>query len=655
MLFRRFRQLFVLLFIQSLVTFIIFFLDRSEVASSIVLWFSKDRLMVVIALLIAQLSLGVISYYLFFREKSAISHLNRLFGWMTKERLIVLPIIIAFLILMFGITITLIIVRTPNDFSVYGNWAPTTFPTIKSSVITLLPVIINGFVTLIEITLYWVWSQRAALSQKATWVSTPLGAMGLFLIIVLSLFQWCVLVFRLRIFVKHPAWYWEITSNPITIRDGLFLIILLLLLLVVPAIFTKKAWLGTLGLLLITLSIQFAIGYLGENGFISFQDRIFTTYHSAYAHSASRSSLSLLETVRNYESYYGHSMFTSTKPPGLMVFYQVLERMVNGQPGHNGMSAILRYDRMKWLITVLFPLLACGAPLLLLRFLKKFFDPQIMDFFWQAPVLFVVTPNFVLFALFADQALYPGLFFLGVWLITTLLSSPTYWKAFLIGVLLYIFVFFAFTMLPLFSYAAFFLLMMFWTEPGKHQFKNQILLGVLIIAGTISMHAIGKWLLNYDVIQRFIYTMNINHNFDFYTRVGLEPMVGRETLWVRVNQIVGAMWINNLEFASAVGFGLWAIFVVGAARLLMQAIRRKIDSSGIILVSMLLSFLMMNLLGTAQGEVARLWLFWLPMVIGVAAKEIHTWRISYRMVYVTLVFVQLVNTLLTFHFQDLHM
>ena len=655
MKFQRVRQILILLFFQSVVAFVIFFLDRSEQSSSIVLWFSKSRLIVVVAFMSLLLIQGALTLYFAKHEIFSSRLLIRLEEWLIHENLIISLIIIMVIGFLLGVSLTILIIGTPNDFLVYGKLAPTTFPTIKALVKVLLPIIVNGLVTLSELTILLALFQRSASYQLKNKNKLPLGPIGIFFLVAITLFHWCVLIFRLRIFVNHPAWYWEITSNPFSARDGLFLLILSLVLFCIYVFRKQKQTLGIIGLILLTLSIQFTIGYLGGNGLTSLQDRLFTTYHSEYARSASESSQSLLETVRNYEALYGNSMFTSTKPPGLMVFYQVLERIINGQPAANGLTTSLRYERMKWLITIFFPILACGTPLLMIGFSKRFFDLHSLDNFWKAPILLVMTPNFVLFALFADQALYPGLFLLGVWTITTLLQKQSNWLAFLIGVLLYWYVFFAFTMLPLFMVAAFYLLILFWTDPQKFPLKKQIMLGISLILGVIVMHLIGRWLLNYDVIQRFTHTMAINHRFDFYTRVGLVPIAGSEPILERLMQIARALWINFLDYGSSVGFALWSIFLFGAGRLLIKAARKRINSFEIILVSMILSFIVMNLAGTAQGEVARLWLFWLPMVIWVVLEEVQNWRISQNLVYLTLLVIQVVTTLLTFHFQDLHM
>ena len=73
------------------------------------------------------------------------------------------------------------------------------------------------------------------------------------------------------------------------------------------------------------------------------------------------------------------------------------------------------------------------------------------------------------------------------------------------------------------------------------------------------------------------------------------------------------------------------------------------------MASLLLSFILLNLAGTAQGEVPRLWLFWLPMVVLLAAREIEPFVQAHPVVLPWLAITQFITIFLTFHFQDLRM
>ena len=73
------------------------------------------------------------------------------------------------------------------------------------------------------------------------------------------------------------------------------------------------------------------------------------------------------------------------------------------------------------------------------------------------------------------------------------------------------------------------------------------------------------------------------------------------------------------------------------------------------LLALLGSFIVLNLAGSAQGEVPRLWLFWLPMFSLFAALELDL-HVKHRpLVLLALGASQIITLMLTFHFQDLRM
>ena len=59
--------------------------------------------------------------------------------------------------------------------------------------------------------------------------------------------------------------------------------------------------------------------------------------------------------------------------------------------------------------------------------------------------------------------------------------------------------------------------------------------------------------------------------------------------------------------------------------------------------------------GTAQGEVGRLWMFWVPVVVLLAAKELKPWVARDRRVLLGVLAVQVIMVFLTHYFQDLKM
>jgi len=650
------RFILLILLLQSLAAFLVIFFMPSEEGSHTFLWFSKSRLILVAGFFILFVGQCIASLYLSRRSWILTELVERFESVLVAKKMVVPFLIMGGITFIIGALLMVMVLTTPLDYEIYHSLAPTTFPMIKSVGTIFSPVLLTGLIVLLEGLIFFLIRYRFILRQKETWQNFPVAPLGLFFIILLTLFQWFVLILKLRVFSRHPAWYWAITNGHLSYRDGLFAVLILGLLMLGMWLFQKKRiWLGLGCLLVMGFSAQFMPIFLGTDGLPALQDRYFSTYHSIYPTLASESKNTILDTIQNYENKYGQGKFTETKPPGLLVTYQTLDRLINGSAIQSEKSAEERLQNTKQETTFLFPCLALGAIVLMFFFSRKYLITNNPDFLPNSLFLVLLAPNFILFNLFADQAFYPGMFLLGFWLIIAFLRKQSLLLSFFLGVILYLFTFFAFTMLPLYPIAAIFLFLLFWQSPKTYPFFAQVKLGISFLCGFGATYLVARFTLNYDMATRFLHMITINHNADFYKRVGLQPPGTAESLGVRLQQIAGAAGINQVEFATAIGMGVYLVFIIGVVRLIIKVSKRKAESTDIILACLVLSFLLMNLMGTAQGEVARLWLFWLPMVAWIVVHELQSWRIPHKWVYFGLGAAQLVTTLLTFHFQDFHM
>lgn len=649
---RKSRFILALLMLQSLAIFLVMFFTPSEPKSIVFLWFSKSRFVLVTGFGAFFILQALFSLYFFWRPQRLVALYQRAESTLIDKNGLITLLLVIGLLFSLGVFATITVLTTPLDFEVYGKWAPT-FPNIYATVTVLLPLIVGGLIFLLETALWIVIQYRPILAHRSAWTHFPIiEPLGIVCIFILSLLHWIILVFRHRLFLNQPAWYWDVTNRPYGFRDVLWILIAACGLLFTARLFrNKKIWLGLACLLVLGFLVQFTPALLNAEGMPFFQNRYFASYHSTYPRFASKSTVSLLNTVVHYEKLYGTYTFTATKPPGLMFLYQALERLVNGAPT-SGIPAEARFERLKTVITFLFPFLAALLLLWMHRFARTFLDENPSGSYRLAPFLLVFAPNFVLFTLFADQAIYPGLFILGVSLIVLLLRRQSIPLAFVLGVCLYGLNFFAFTMLPLFPVMAFYLFVRFWIFPKVYTFWKQASLLVSTLVGVIFSYLAARWFLNYEGLARLARTMKINHNFDFYTRVDLQPPLIPEDFITRLRQMGGALVVNQSEIATAVGLGVYFVFVLGALRLLSNTLSRKISSGDVVLVSILLSFVLLNMMGTLQGEVARLWLFWTPMIAWVAVREIRRWHVPQMALILGLSLTQLITMILTYHFQD---
>ena len=650
------KRLLALYCAEGFLTVLWIFFTPSEGRSAVILWLSRERVVLLTAALLLWVLLmagGIASWRSPAVAEAIKSWLDRF--CLEEGRLGSLLISIV-LISLSVLAATIKVIRTPLEYAAYRGWAPDTFPLLHSLVEALLPFLLLGILIAVEFAVYLVIQYRAAVSDPAFWSWAQIGPALIFLISsLLTIFYWLVLVFQLHFFVNNPAWYWKFAAVPFSRGDLWYALgtLLLLTLAYWTLVRRRRLLAGLLVLFALGVFLQFGVGLMSGGGLAAFRDRYFSTYHKTYISKATQGQVALVQGTRQYEQLFGSRAFTSTKPPGLMVFYMAVDHLISGHP--SAYPDAVRYERLASLVAYGFPLLAMLMVFAIYAFARRFIQAPAGLVRFLAPFLLILCPNLVLFSLFPDQAIYPLLFLIGASFIIVAIQRQSLMLAFALGLFLYIAVFFAFTMLPLYPFAGIYLALSYWANRRDRSLRQQLWIALAIAAGSVLLYFLFRVLLNYDFLPRFAKTIAINHNFDFYLRVGQKPPTGPESFFTRVSQTLGAIWLNNLDFAAAVGFPIYILFAVQSVRLLRRFFKGLIDSGDIILASLLLSFILLNLAGTAQGEVPRLWLFWLPMVVLLAAREIEPFVQAHPMVLPWLAITQFITIFLTFHFQDLRM
>jgi hypothetical protein len=648
--------LLLLLGLESLAAFLWAVLTPAEAGRQVLLWLSPPRLLLaVITLLIGIAFLG--AWWRSQRLRIASAGVLTHFDGSLVEQGRLAPALLALTVLPILLAVAVVaILRTPLEYEVYGSWAPDTFPLMRSITLAALPLLALAALASVETAAFLAFRHHGALGSPSTWSRSHLGPSLLLMVIaIVTTLHWLVLVFQLRFFVNIPAWYWIFDPVRFGIGDLWYLLgaLMLLGLAYWTLVVKQHRAVGLLTVFALGLFLQMGLGLMGGAGIETLRERYFTTYHQAYVARAAENEHSILENIRQYDALHGSNTFTTTKPPGLMAFYIGLEHLVNGYP--SGFDNAARYARLSSVIVWLFPLLAAGTAVTLWAFARRLTGDALSLVVPVSTVLYVLTPSIALFTFFADQAIYPGVFLLGIWFTVRVIRGGSLLRALLLGVALYAAAFFSFTMLPLYAFAALYLLLHNWKEQTTRRVQRVLLTGLGITAGTLSMYFIGRTLLNYDFLPHFQRMASINHNFDFYLRVGQQLPAGPESLSVRLAQIARAAWVNSLDYAAAVGFPIYILFAVQAVRRLRALGKPQLPPADLVLLSLLASFLVLNLAGTAQGEVPRLWLFWLPMVVLLAAFELEPHLRQRPRLLLLLGGAQLITLMLTFHFQDLRM
>ena len=578
------------------------------------------------------------------------------------HRLLVLTLLLLVGIGLLSLVLVLWGTPTVHDYQVYAPIFVDTLALYESfwaAFTRALPLTIWSLAILVQ-TLFFLlliyadlYKQAGLFSPKeiSTTAAITYKTLLLLVITLLTLFHWLVLILRLRVFTAIPGWYWEIFVRPFSLRDGFFLAMGVISLFGVAYVLNNSAhiWRNLVVLMLIGIMLQLGLGLVDGKGMEAIRLKYTASHHRSYALIAADEDITPMQVVQEYEERFGYKMFPSTKPPGVLMLYVSLGNFVNRldlQP--NSEARFLALTRF---ITYLFPFLA----FLIVPAIYAF--GRILEAGKSAilpSLLYVFLPNVILIPLFLDQVIYPLLFMGGILFMLLVLRKPSFWAAFLVGSYFYFALFFSFSMLPMLPLFLALIGMDYWTFRGQRSWMELFKIVFGLATGILIMYLAFRWFLNYDFFVRYETAMRVVRNFDFILRVGKPPpdTFSTETIRPSLSQVWGAIRLNNIELAAAVGFPVFLLFLSGAVRVLVKVLKRQGGWHEGAMAALFLTYVALNLYGQVQGEVSRLWIFWTPMFVIFASYEIVALFPRHTRAVLLLVVVQLITIFLTFQFQD---
>jgi len=651
-------QLYLILsIIEGIFALASFFRFRSMSKNALILGYSASRLLLagsVIVMLVLFAGLLLISF-------SKTKRLDKIYRWFIDwisqgERWLVAVIVLIFLTFLGIISLILFPSYLLQDFPIF------------SKIVALTPILFGPIAAVIDdawsILLWWVMftfqtsvilfldfpklaCKRSTYKAELIW-KTVLVLAGL----TLSLFHWVILGLQMEILTLIPGWYWDIAAKPFSFRDGIFVLLLALTLVVVAYVLNRPHKIRQNLLILYFLSwlIQVGFGVIEGQGFESLRQKYAASHHKSHAMKASADNVGMLETIRDYETLYGDSMFQSTKPPGTMLIY-IMTRYISDwiapQPTQEG-----RFLALTTFEAYVFPLISFLVLFVLYKFSRTLLPQE--DRLLPG-ILYILLPNVILLSLFLDQVLYPLLFISGAFLVFLAVEKASFPMAILTGGLIYVFAFFTFSMIPLIPLAAVYVSIDFLANRRDRKLLHSMTLFSGIIVGLALMLALFYYALDYNIVVRYQGAMAVVRNFDFLLRVDAPSgeHLSNTGFLLPPRYILSALYLNNTEFASAVGFPIYLLFIVQGMRTIVSFIKRRVTTQDAILASFFVTFLAMNIFAPIQGEAARLWIFWTPMVVLFAAVAITRFFKREKIFVYLMVVLQLVTIYMTYKFQDL--
>ena len=466
-----------------------------------------------------------------------------------------------------------------------------------------------------------------------------LKVLSVLAILIFTVWHWLVLLFQFETLLKIPGWKWYFEVKPFQsshwIFAGLFTAAILGTVLAWKV--RQKPWLSLVILAGLGCALQIGFGFIEGQGFESLRVIYSNSVFNNYAEAASRRP-DFLEALTNYEELYGGDWYLGTKPPGVILVYNLVQRAAELIQGQNSYAG--RFYQLTSVIARLFPMASMLVLIPLYHFNRSFSNDKADDLL--PGMLLVFAPTMVLIPLFLDQALYPWLFVAVLLIVQRSIHTQSTRLAFLAGLAGYLALYFSFSMAVLLPLSALWILFNPLVQPRQDHWKWQITLKMLLGwgAGLLIGFLLLRLVLNYDILVRFTAAMQQHRLAKNY-----EP---------GIQQVINSLFLNNAEFLTWNSIPL----IFSAIFALIQSIKRLLQKRVLPLDGLTMPFLvtyfLLNFTGQTDGEVQRLWLFMLPVVCIYAAgfaSSLFKNKISGILLVIIL---ELITTFLLFKFQNFY-
>jgi len=426
---------------------------------------------------------------------------------------------------------------------------------------------------------------------------------------VLTLMHWAILVFQIPVFTSLPGWFWPFTFKPMPAWWPI-------LLLVAPAYFVLRAvWFHpvtsrylprVLLLVLLGTNLQIALSLLEGRQLAGLRDRIVHSGHAEFATVAVHQP-SLFYVASHYEQLLEDNKLCEhayTKPPGQLLLYMATAHIAN--IGHVADAPEVRLERLRTAATIAWPFLSYLVLIPLFYVARRFLDA---DRALLACILYLLIPSVNLITLHTDQVFFPA-FSTGCIALTALAfyRRSVGWGL-AAGALFYLSLFCTFGLLGLLPVlAGTGIGIVLTTKSDGAGFGSWLRPGLGVLAGVVVLDIVFRAVLDYDIVLRYHRAL-LNH-------------IGGKGWNPSASTIPYAAVVNTAEFISWLGIPVAMLAGLHGLRSLRHIFTGRAELRHWLAVGLAATFLGLLMFGNTLGEVARLWLFLVPVVCILAADEI---------------------------------
>jgi hypothetical protein len=611
--------------VEGIVAFIWLFRIPSEETSAWLFGFSWLRLLTGAATLLPVLFLSVISVRALLQETYVERLLKKLEEILDKDNVAFHLLALLSAILGFGIFLHLIVNSSIGEdhdqlIAIYQ----------RSASLVLWMIAISAQSIALLLIFYSEIYRKRLRSDPSILIRE-----GVFITFLFFAFlHWSILFFSIDWFHRMYGWFFGFKKQQVS-NPAIFLILMFISALVVwITLKYPLRWRRNL-LLLICLGYGFQIGFgfFEGEGWESIRTRYVVRGRSRHAEVVSRDTFDI-RSIQDFEKNFANIYrFLSTKPHGYLVVYAATRGLFDLLPLN--ISGDDRFEHLTRFMAVLYPLIAMMVLPLLLRIARRVLSEEDAI---SPLILYVCFPGVILFTLQLDQVIFPVLFTAGILLGIRVSENRSWLLSLFVGAFLYLAIFVSFSLIPLIFFlgAYLFLSTMFSDQRGRSKWLEMLKKGGLWLASFMAVHLIMSTFFNIDLLQRYPNAIEAHKIAKFFvSKPGIEP----------------AALVNNSEFTIWFGFPMLLLVLAQFLATFRSLRRRETKPLDLIVLSLALTLILLNVFGNTRAEVARLWLFTLPVFSLLISNQMKLLPFSQRMNHVFVVGTQLVTTFLIFIYQ----
>ncbi len=621
------RLMLAMAFLEGMAALILVFGIPSKGENAFFLGFSSLRWMLGALLAMVLLGIGIILLLSFFRKTWFEQKLSIICQYLADARtLLITSIILAFLCLVFILTILLFNTPLANNLNTLHAIY------LRAASVLIWAALVSGQILFLLIKVY-----QAEFQKKSFWDFGIIFNIVLILVILFScFFYWAILITQAAIFVAIEGWFWQFHAKPFWIRDGIFLLQAAAVLMSLTFIIKNpgKRTLNLILLVLLGFGLQAGFGFIEGQGFESLRLKFVESFHKGFAEYAADNPDGLI-AMMDYEHIYSEDINLGTKPPGALLIYILVQKAVQVIFPSNDFTG--RFLNLTQAASYLFPLIASLA-VIPIYILSKWIWRE--DYALYPGFFYIISTNFILMPLSMDQFVMP-LFFLGTLLLTsrTIQKQSFRWAVFT-GIFFYFSIYFSFSLLPVIGMVIFWISIDFWMHRTQRQISGILKLLGGVFLGAVFLLIIFRIQINYDIFLRYASAFAQHRTHKGYQS--------------DFPAMLTALVINNFEYLFWTGIPLVLLALSSTGRSLYAIIKgsaRMIDGFSMALI---LTYIAINILGQTRSEVGRLWLYLVPALSILAAKEAGGLFRKQASGYYFVTILMLISTFLTYKFQDFY-